>query len=109
VIAAAVSAEGLIELSVHRAEPALEPAFAVAAIVGEDNVAFVREVCFEIMATTGVYVEPCEIVQAMLSAIHDAGIDFTDCEGGYSDIKRAIRARMRPVSLPDTPILIEDN
>jgi len=60
-------------------------------LIGDDNVAFVRQVCFEIAREHEVYVGPCEIVQAMLAAVSASEIDLSRCGGGYAEIKRLIQ------------------
>jgi len=72
-------------------------------LVGEDNVPFIRGLCLDIEAETGVYVGPCETMQAILAGVADSGLDMTDCSGGYTEIKQRIKLELtmpRPDALP---------
>jgi hypothetical protein len=60
-------------------------------LIGEDNVAWVRQVCFDIAEETGAFVGPCEIVQAILAAASESEIYLSQCGGGYAEIKRLVQ------------------
>jgi len=77
-------------------------------LIGEANVAFMRDVCLDIAAETDVYVSPCEIVQAILSAVADSDLDLSRCGGGYADIKQRIKRELTSVR-PDIPVAVAVN